>query len=144
MALTDATFSGYVSTLLAKTAITDAFPVIRRRQVNVLREERFPLLAAWVEGDDESADGGSDGEIQYEPVYTVLVAAKLQANQAQDVILGQLIKVVKDAIDAMGVAGVEFKAGRWDADNNAAEGDGDKVWAAFPVTFKLYRLRGNY
>ena len=145
MALDEAAFSGYIGQLLATQAIVDAFGSnVNRRQVNVLREEEFPLLAVWFDGDAESEGGGSDGGFAYETEYGVLVAARLGEDEAQDVVLGQLVKVVKDAADEMQVAGIEFLTGRWDADNNAAEGEGDRVWAESGVTIRHERPRGDY
>ncbi|MCK4624566.1 MAG: hypothetical protein KAV00_04590 [Phycisphaerae bacterium] len=144
MALTDATFSGYIGQLLGKAEIASAFAMVRRRQVNVLREEEFPLLAVWVEGDAENDDGGSDGELQYEVEYAFLVAARLGDAESQDEVLGRLIKVLRDAVGAMQVANVEYHAGRWDTDNGAAEDEGDRVWAEFAVRVRYYRPRSDY
>ena len=140
----DAAFSGHIQAVLDKAAITGAFTVIRRRQVNVLREDEFPLLAVWVEDDGEADVAGSDDEFQYEAEYTFLVAARLGDGDAQDVKIGQLIKAARDAIDAMTESGVEYSVGRWHADNGTAENEGDKVWAEFPVTIRYYRPRGDY
>ena len=44
----------------------------------------------------------------------------------------------------MTIADVEFQVGRWDGDNNTAEGEGDKVWADCAVTLSHCRPRGDY
>lgn len=143
--MADAAFSAFIDQVLEQAAIVAAFGTnIKRRQVNVLREEDFPVLATWVERDGEDTGSGSDGEITYECEYTFLVAARLGEGEKQDVILGRLLKTVKDVIDSVSITGANFTTGDWSADNDAAEGEGDRVWAEFGVSIVYYRPRGNY
>ena len=143
----DATFSGLMSQFLALDAIQTAFGGnILRREVNILKHDNFPLLAAWVESGAEAGGTGSDGEYSDETTYTIVVADRLADGDAQDVVIGRLVKAVKDAAETFGVAGqeLELEIGYWSSDNNAADGAGDKVWASFPITLTYTRDQGSY
>ena len=143
----DAVFSGLMSQFLLLPAIQTAFNGnILRREVNVLKQDNFPMLAAWVESGSEGDGPASDGECTDETTYTIVVADRLAAGDAQDVTIGRLVKAVKDAAETFAVAEqeLELEIGHWSSDNNAADGDGDKVWASFPVTLTYTRDQGSY
>ena len=143
--MTEAQFSQHMTALVDAIAAESVFAVIKRRQVNVLNEMEFPLFAAWVDRSGDSGQSGSDGEIEEEATYFVLVAAVLEGDQSQDVELGKLVKVVIDAARNFTSAdGVEYVVGDWEGDNNANEGDGSKVWAAMPITIQFSRPSGDY
>lgn len=145
MALTEAKFSEHMSSLIDVINATAEFVVIKRRQVNVIKEMEFPLLAAWVDRSGDSGDAGSDGEIEEEATYFVLVATRLGDGEHQDVELGKLVKIVVDAArNFTSDDGVEYFVGDWEGDNNANDGDGALVWAAMPITIQFSRPRGNY
>lgn len=145
MALDSAAFATEMAAFAGNAAITAAFPYIEARQVNVLQYEEFPLLAYWVERGAEDRQRGSDNDRGHEFVYRCLVAGRLGDGDAQDDVLGQLIKVVKDLADTLASAnGVEFELEEWDTDSNAETGDGTKVWAAFDLVVRLDRPRGDY
>lgn len=139
-----ARYSGHLAAFLAAAGITAAFAVIRRRAVNVLREEVFPLLAVWLDRAGDDAEETGDGGFTEQAEFVLLAAARLAEGEAQDLALGGLIKVLKDAAESMAVAGVEYQVGPWEADNNADGGEGDRVWAAAPLTIRFDRPRGDY
>ena len=144
--MANARFSGFMTSFMAEEALSAAFPISKRRQVNVLKEEEFPLLAVWVDRGGEGGEEASDGEFADEVTYMALVAAVLGEDEAQDVVLGEMVKTVRDLAETFAVQSqpVEWDIGDWEADNNADEGDGSKVWAAFPITMQFTRPRGDY
>jgi len=141
-----AKYSGFIDQLLAEPAIVAAFgSQIHRRQVNVLKEDSFPLLAVWMDSAGHGGQAASDGKFSYEATFVFMVAAKLVDGESQDKRLGEMLKVVIDAAEAFSSAeGVEFVIGDQDSDNNADSGDGSKVWASFAVTLNYIRARGEY
>ncbi len=137
----EAQFSGFMDALLAKDALTGAF-TIKRREVNVLREQEFPLLAVWVDRSGIAESAGDD-ESRHETVYAAIVAARLGDGEAQDEALGRLLKIVFDTAETIAQAGVDFEVGEWNTDSGAAEDEGSKVWAEFSITLDYQRPRGN-
>jgi hypothetical protein len=143
--MSEARFSQYMSTFIARPEIAAAFPRRFGRQVNVLRQQEFPLLAYWSDAGERAGDGGSDGEHDQDVTYLMLVAVRLGEDQRQDVELGKLVKVIKDLAGAIEMPdGVDFTVGNWETDNNADDGDGKVVWASFPVTLSFTAPPDNY
>lgn len=144
MGLSEAAFAGHIDSLLGQSAITTAFARIRKRAVNVKLENEFPLLAVWIDGDDVDPNQGGDDNSQRETECGILVAAKLADGDSQYSKLGQLMKVVQDTVENMAVSGVEYELSRWDAESNAADGEGDRVWAGAALLVRHFRPRGNF
>ncbi len=145
MPLDEAKFSGHMSEFVAQLVATDEFECVKRRQVNVLKENEFPLLAVWSDRSGDSGNAASDGQIAEESTYWVLVAIRLGQDQEQDIELGKYIKLVKDTAETfVSTGGARFTAGDWEGDNNANEGDGAMVWAAIPVSLQFDRDPGEY
>lgn len=143
--MAQAKYSGFIDSLLAEATIAAAFPDVRRRQVNVLKEDVFPLLAVWMDRSGRGDLSASDDKFLYEATFIFLVAAKLADGESQDKALGSLLKVIIDAAEKhASAAGVEIEIGDQDSDNNADSGDGSRVWASFAVTLSYLRARGDY
>ena len=77
-------FSKAMTALLAREEITSFFTSIARRRVeDVLKEREFPLLGVAVSDNEQHAAAG-DGQVTEQANYTLLLATRLGAGQAQD------------------------------------------------------------